>query len=153
MTPTEAPKIHTRKTILSRCICPESDAGDISSNAADEWFQLLEERTQALLVPYRKDRMRRVKIAILDTGIDRKHPSIEAQWNRRVKDAKSWIDGEGGDRDTCGHGTHNTSLLMKVAPEALIYVARVVKDYNGSLNDEIVAKVGPLPPSKLHIVV
>ena len=32
--------------------------------------------------------MRRVKIAILDTGIDRTHPRIEAQWNKRVKDAK-----------------------------------------------------------------
>ena len=41
---------------------------------------------------------------------------------------------------------------MKVAPEALIYVARVVKDDSGSLNEENVAKVSPLSPSKLHVV-
>lgn len=137
----EAPVMRGELNVYSSLCDAHGSAEDpYASNAADEWFRLLEEHTQALLEPYRKDRMRRVKIAILDTGIDRTHPRIEAQWNKRVKDAKSWIDGEGGDRDTCGHGTHNTSLLMKVAPEALIYVARVVKDYSGSLNDENVAK-------------
>ena len=97
--------------------------------------------SQALLEPYRKDRMSRVKIAILDTGIDRTHPQIEAQWNKRIKDAKSWLDEEGGDRDSCGHGTHGASLLMKVAPEAHIYVARVIKDGECSLNPDNVADV------------
>lgn len=62
--------------------------------------------------------MRRVKIAILDTGIDRTRAEIEAELNKRIKGSKSWIDDQGG--DNFGHGTHDASLLMKFAPEAHI---------------------------------
>lgn len=64
--------------------------------------------------------MRRVRIAILDTGIDQTRAEIEAQLNKRIKGSKSWIDDQGGDGDNGGHGTHDASLLMKFAPEAHI---------------------------------
>lgn len=89
--------------------------------------------------------MKRVKIAILGTGIDRTHGELRAQWNKRIKWAKSWINGEASGRDSCGHGTYGASLLMKVAPEADIYVARVVKENDSSLDPDDVAQVCSLP--------
>ena len=112
-----------------------------SYRAADDWFEALQLNTQTLLETYRKDRMRMVKISILDTGIDRGHPGIEAQWAKRIKGVKSWINGEKGDKDTCGHGTHAAALLMKVAPEASIYIARVVKEFSSLLDSDNVASV------------
>lgn len=84
--------------------------------------------------------MKRVKIAILDTGIAKKHTVISEHWEKNVKQCKSWIDGE-GDKDVCGHGTHAAALLMRIAPEAQLYVARVVKDFESPLDPEIVAQV------------
>jgi hypothetical protein len=37
-----------------------------------------------------------------------------------------------GDRDLDGHGTHAAALLLGVAPEADLFVARVFKDRNES---------------------
>ena len=85
--------------------------------------------------------MRRVKIAILDTGIDRSHGKIGAQWDRRVKGTKSWIINEDADVDRCGHGTHGAALLMRIAPEAHIYVARIAKDRTSPLDPDSVAQV------------
>ena len=107
---------------------------------ADAWFQRLEAYTQGLLAPHRKELMRRVKIAILDTGIDLSHPDLKQQWEKRGKEVKSWTV-EDGDKDTCGHGSHAAALLMRVAPEAQIYVARVVKDYKDTLEPENVSQV------------
>ncbi|KAL6720849.1 hypothetical protein ACLMJK_002774 [Lecanora helva] len=116
------------------------DGNSYISDAADQWFKDLQSDTQALLEPYRKDRMKRVKIAILDTGVDRTHASIESQWSKRIKGVKSWVNSEGGDIDQCGHGTHAAALLLKVAPEAHVYVARIAKDNNSSINHNNVAQ-------------
>src|SRR6187402_3265774 len=73
-----------------------------------------------------------VRIAILDSGLDPESPFlIEDQQlaNPRVKDARSFIHGtEPHDvRDEIGHGTHALGLLLKVAPCADIYVARIAR--------------------------
>lgn len=72
----------------------------------------------------------RVKIAILDTGIDLEHPDMEA-CEGRIKSVRSWVDGKNGEEedsaggDESGHGTHTTGIILDVAPDADIYVARV----------------------------
>lgn len=84
-----------------------------------------------------------VRIAILDSGLDPEHPSvIEDQQlaNPRIKEARSFVHGtEPHDiRDKIGHGTHALGLLLKVAPCAEIYVARIAKRETlgpGSYND------------------
>ncbi|EXJ93073.1 hypothetical protein A1O3_01629 [Capronia epimyces CBS 606.96] len=73
-----------------------------------------------------------VRVAILDSGLDPENPSlIEDQKldNPRIKEARSFVHGtESHDiRDEIGHGTHALGLLLKVAPCAEIYVARIAR--------------------------
>lgn len=73
-----------------------------------------------------------VRIAILDSGLDPENPFIfedQQQANPQVKEARSFVHGLGihDIRDEIGHGTHALGLLLKVAPNAEIYVARVAR--------------------------
>ncbi|KIY04232.1 uncharacterized protein Z520_00926 [Fonsecaea multimorphosa CBS 102226] len=80
-----------------------------------------------------------VRIAILDSGLDPENPFlIEDQQlaNPRIKEARSFVHGtEPHDiRDEIGHGTHALGLLLKVAPCAEIYVARIARRETLDLN-------------------
>lgn len=73
-----------------------------------------------------------VRIAILDSGLDPESPFlIEDQQldNPRIKEMRSFVHGTGPReiRDEIGHGTHALGLLLKVAPCAEIYVARIAR--------------------------
>ncbi|KAF8855730.1 subtilisin-like protein, partial [Acephala macrosclerotiorum] len=116
-----------------------------STKAVNNWWYSLEAETQALLSPLRRTRCKRVKIAILDTGIDIGHPSFAVDQagdfsSRRIKSREDFLDPEGNAHDVCGHGTHCASLLRRVAPEADIYIARVAKDFDEDLSADAVAK-------------
>ncbi|CZR60297.1 uncharacterized protein PAC_10193 [Phialocephala subalpina] len=127
-----------------------SDAGpgrtdEGSTNAVNHWFYLLKEETQGLLSPLRRTRCKRVKIAVLDTGIDIGHPSFAADQagdfsSRRIKSREDFLDPGGNAHDICGHGTHCASLFRRIAPEADIYIARVAKDFDADLSADVVAK-------------
>ncbi|RTE79519.1 hypothetical protein BHE90_005976 [Fusarium euwallaceae] len=80
----------------------------------------------------------RVKIALLDTGIDLNHIILhgmvtETRTNRRnqgFKDketnpVKKYWPGKRDADDTCGHGTHLAYLLLKFAPDADLYIAKI----------------------------
>lgn len=71
---------------------------------------------------------RRVRIAILDTGVDLTHPEIAAR-KHRIQETLCAIPGlkDRGAEDTCGHGTCATLATMQIAPEADVYVARVFR--------------------------
>ena len=84
--------------------------------------------------------MKRVKIAILDTGVARSHTTIRESWEKHGRQCKSWVDGV-DDEDSCGHGTHATALLMRCAPEAHLYIARIVKDFKNPIEPDNVAQV------------
>ncbi|KAI4244602.1 MAG: hypothetical protein L6R42_010413, partial [Xanthoria sp. 1 TBL-2021] len=102
----------------------------------------------------RKVKGPRVRIAILDTGIDLSHPhfdnspealsALEQQQSgprrHRVKESKSFVGGAAGDRDNVGHGTHCAALLLELAPNADIYVARVCEERTKKLDPDVVAK-------------
>ncbi|SMQ51046.1 unnamed protein product [Zymoseptoria tritici ST99CH_3D7] len=73
-----------------------------------------------------------VRIAILDSGLDPDSPFlIEDQQlaTPRVREARSFVRGSEiyDVRDEIGHGTHALGLLLKVAPFAEIYVARIAR--------------------------
>ncbi|KAK1142191.1 hypothetical protein N8T08_008117 [Aspergillus melleus] len=73
-----------------------------------------------------------VRIAILDSGLDPENPFLvedQQRNNPQIKDARSFVYGtETHDiRDEIGHGTHALGLLLKVAPGAEIYVARIAR--------------------------
>lgn len=74
-----------------------------------------------------------VRIAILDSGLDPKNPFIiEDQHLVRpqIKEARSFVHGTEPHEilDEIGHGTHALGLLLKVAPYAEIYVARIARE-------------------------
>ena len=81
---------------------------------------------------------KRTKIAIIDTGYDpdsgffSNQPS--RQLGKRIRDFKDWVLDNGKPEDTHGHGTFVLSLLMRVAPCADIYVARVAENESDLCN-------------------
>lgn len=81
---------------------------------------------------------RRVRIAVLDTGINMKHPEINAR-KERIKGFHCEIKGLEGraNEDSSGHGTSTALLLMQVAPEADIYVARVFRETKDVVPDQV----------------
>ena len=73
--------------------------------------------------------MPRIKVAILDTGYDRNAEFFNnASRKNRMRDWKDWVNGSSSPEDDDSHGTHVVSLIMKTAPAADIYVARVAKN-------------------------
>ena len=84
-----------------------------------------------------------VRIAVLDTGCDDNAPFFFQGGNSsRFGKWKDWVDGSDQMQDCHGHGTHLVSLVMKIAPEAHIYVARIAESPDKLLNaSENVAKV------------
>jgi hypothetical protein len=71
---------------------------------------------------------RRVRIAILDTGITRAHKGIDAGFDtkRLAKErCYSWVGESTNVDDYDGHGTNVAALVLQIAPEADIYIAKV----------------------------
>lgn len=91
----------------------------------------------------------RVRIAVLDTGCDDEAPFFfQSNNGSRLKQWKDWVDGSEHRQDCHGHGTHLVSLVMKIAPEAHVYVARIAESPDALLEAaENVAKVW-----QLHLV-
>ncbi|KAL7910316.1 peptidase S8/S53 domain-containing protein, partial [Trichoderma velutinum] len=68
----------------------------------------------------------RVKICIIDTGIDLKHPSVRgAKSANRLREMKSFKGDSRDLKDEYGHGTHVAELILRLAPEAALCVAKV----------------------------
>jgi hypothetical protein len=70
-------------------------------------------------------------VAILDSGIDMENTDIDAQ-SDRIKNIRSWVDGKAGVEakrggDLSGHGTHIAGIILDLAPNVDIYIARVTK--------------------------
>ncbi len=87
-----------------------------------------------------------VKIAILDTGIDRNHPDFqhprstpqkngiispvkgEEKQIKRIKAYQNFCDDRKDVQDVTdidGHGTHVAGIILQLAPTAELYIARV----------------------------
>jgi subtilisin family serine protease len=88
----------------------------------------------------------RVKIAVLDTGLDWNDSYIRGA-KHRIVDWKNWAD-DRQDKDSqrqvhdgAGHGTHVAALLLKIAPEAKLYVSRVADQDGAMISPELIAKV------------
>jgi subtilisin family serine protease len=91
---------------------------------------------------------KRVRIAILDTGVDTIHPQIRAarEANRIVayfpESSVRALDSDSKPpdpfQDHHGHGTHGTSVLLQTAPNAAIYIAKVTDNDGNLIYDDIV---------------
>lgn len=74
---------------------------------------------------------KRIRIAVLDTGYDPKAEFfVDRDRNERLRGWKDWVTDSAWPRDDEGHGSRVLSLIMKVAPMADVYVARVAKNSN-----------------------
>jgi hypothetical protein len=81
----------------------------------------------------RKAKQPRVKIAVLDSGVDSMKDLLIKGAMSRKRIRKGWSPAGTSPehfRDTYGHGTHVTRLLLEIAPLAEIYVAKVCEDKN-----------------------
>ena len=89
---------------------------------------------------------RRVKIAVIDTGVSLSHGGIQAAYQkRRIRKewCRSWVGSPSDIGDHDGHGTHMAHLLHRVAPEADIYVAKVFRGSSFDMAEaENIAQVG-----------
>jgi subtilisin family serine protease len=106
---------------------------------ASQWFQWLGDvHTRVYADNYGG---KRVKIAVLDTGIELSNRQKEIYDHRKDMMYKSWIeaDGEGieNSRDDVGHGTHVATTLARVAPNAIIHVAQVFTKRKPNMETEL----------------
>ncbi|KAF2185918.1 subtilisin-like protein [Zopfia rhizophila CBS 207.26] len=103
----------------------EEVAIDQRQRAAEQWFHCLH-RTFDLLWPgevgNQPNQPNPVKIAILNSGVDM---SAFAYATEQIKDCKSFLKSITKFGDYVGSGTHETDLILSVAPEAEVFVARI----------------------------
>ena len=81
----------------------------------------------------------KVKVAVINTGIDMSH-FVPKEACGRVKQVKSWVKAEDAG-DSHGAGTHAAALILKVAPAAEIYVARIAVDPSTMIDPNHFAEV------------
>lgn len=119
----------------------------MSTTLTDKWLKRLESDAGGLVRQCRRNIVRqRVKIAILDTGIDVRNVAFaQAVSKGLIKKVEDFADPTGDGLDLNGHGTHCAGLLVRIAPEAEIYVARVTKGAKNP-DPDLIAKVRSLTP-------
>jgi hypothetical protein len=102
------------------------------NNRTDEIFSRYLSQTHALLSS-RAIGKPRVRIAVLDTGLNTQHPEVQemlekAKEDGRVIECKSWVLGPPNEGDLDGHGTHCAMVVSYAAPNVDLYVARIFRD-------------------------
>jgi hypothetical protein len=108
------------------------DAVPAHSVKPEKWLKDFEDKCLKTLAKLKPAPKQAVKIAILDTGIDSAHTCFTGKIGKTksIRDVVEFEHGkllpQAGD-DTEGHGTHTTALLSRLAPMAVIYVARVAR--------------------------
>ncbi|EHK42506.1 hypothetical protein TRIATDRAFT_33437 [Trichoderma atroviride IMI 206040] len=76
-------------------------------------------------------RKQRIRIAIIDTGIDEGDITIEEAMDERIKECCGFVNGPDAEPDPSdyddhvGHGTHVARLMLKMAPSAELYIAKI----------------------------
>jgi hypothetical protein len=108
-----------------------------------EWHDDARSRIAELRVPSVSD-SRRVKVAILDSGIQLSPSNKDMYDFEPMIQYKSWVDQSAEWRDDAGHGTHLAVLLRKIAPDAILHVARVFKKRPATSSVQAVAQVKAL---------
>ena len=101
----------------------------IRAKWADEWFDDLNRIVHPVINKNRKDRQKPVRVAILDTGVDVEHSEFEnAVRAKKIRACRGFPASLEPLSDRNGHGTHITSVFMRTAPNAVLYIARIADD-------------------------
>ena len=76
----------------------------------------------------------KIKIAILDTGIDESHPQVMEQWYHkvtnnegRIRDFKDFVHEDVSPKDVSGHGTHIAGIILELSSNTHVYIGRIVE--------------------------
>ncbi|KAJ5369317.1 uncharacterized protein N7496_009077 [Penicillium cataractarum] len=112
-----------------------------SNFSAEIWLDKLSTTVGSRIRERRRQGDTAVKVAVLDTGINREHPAIEK--NRRkncssIRDYRDWTDSPHGIEDRVGHGTAVCDILLQVAKVDL-YVGKVSE--RSHFDDQTAARV------------
>lgn len=74
-------------------------------------------------------RTKKIRIAIIDTGIDDGDILIEtALESGRIRACQGFVNDPDDHKDIHGHGTHVARLVLEMAPSAELYIAKVSDD-------------------------
>lgn len=96
-------------------------AEGVSSHLTDTWTERFNQLVRSHISG---DSGRRLKVAILDTGIDAAHPEIYGE--TRIKSLKSWT-GSPPEIDLSGHGTHIASTILSLTRNVDLYIGKVTE--------------------------
>ena len=101
---------------------------------ADEWFRTLETIVLPVIDRTRTENQRRVRVLLLGSGVDSTHPDIQlALEQKKIVKSRGFPDSLDPLEDQVGHGTHGAGVLLRTAPNAAIYVARII-DHAGGMD-------------------
>ena len=78
----------------------------------------------------------RLKVAILDSGINYAHPDFSAEDRGRIKDRFSFIDDD-PDIDLSGHGTHIAAIVLRLTKNVDLYIGQITKSQSVNQRMEI----------------
>lgn len=143
--PDRAPELPAPPPVAS--LTSQQGQGNSNAQAATQWLDSISSINAAIRERARgrkaAGRHRPVRIAVLDTGYDGEAVFFSNPARQhRIKGWKDFSEGCEAAVDSNGHGTHTLALVMKVAPSADMYVARIAKDRAGLQNAaETVAQV------------
>ncbi|KAF5246036.1 hypothetical protein FAUST_1447 [Fusarium austroamericanum] len=130
------------------------DADQSEINSAEEFLELAEKFYECSIsgITSSPD----IRIAILDTGIQTRNSFIKgAKYNRNdqdfpIKASKSFVS-EHPD-DECGHGTNIASLILRIFPQANLYIAKIARGLEQDGVDQIVEAIKWARTFNVHIV-
>ncbi|QYT04619.1 hypothetical protein H0G86_011524 [Trichoderma simmonsii] len=122
------PQITTEESVMTNRRVLDDLEPDVSATdsralrASNEFFSKMEGFLESYLPRSYTEPSRRAKVCIIDTGIDLKHPSVQGA-KKRLREMISFK----GDsmEDETGHGTLVAELVLRLAPEATLCVAKV----------------------------
>ncbi|UKZ56832.1 hypothetical protein TrVGV298_010676 [Trichoderma virens] len=110
-------------------------------SSSDDFFDFMDDFIESYLPDDFTEQSQRVKVCIIDSGIDKEHRIIKQAIEKgKIKKTKSFKGDRNDIDDKTGHGTHIAELLTTLAPEAAVYVAKV-------------AISGTMPPEDTKLIV
>ncbi|KAE9978966.1 hypothetical protein EG328_001174 [Venturia inaequalis] len=109
----------------------------LSIATASVWLTNIVHSHQLLI--YRKNRDPRIKIAILDTGIDTNHAELKGYLSGRTGAVKDFMNNQAGMSDEDGHGTNIAGVVARVADSALCYFGKVIERSGDTMDAEKLA--------------
>lgn len=142
---------HGPAPVLEMPTAPALPAFNGASTASSQWLDRIMEINRFIQTRAKSSSIeprRRVRVAVLDTGYDGNATFFNKARKARIQGKKDFVNDSNDPMDENGHGSHTLALVMKVAPTADVYVARIAKDNSALRNStDAVAKVlSPLLP-------